>query len=636
MGKKGKRGNRDEGVPEGANESDNGCQAQESNDIGEVNGRENASRSQYHDSGQVSTADEPEFTLQPYTKTVFETTQSIAVVQKNLERLNELYIKHADRIQQIPKVHRERDTLRTECEYKNEKIRRQKREIAELKSESREEEQRLGKIREELQQDRDKLKAEKEKQVAKAEKADKSLVALKATLDLEMEKELASRTQQLEAKMTSREDERKKKLSNLEAEKKKQSDNLAQEQKKLRTVQADLDDNRAAKILYKQQKEELEATLKEIQNEFDLTRQDADFYKRKFADIASNIETISSEYFRLLPHDIHKDLKSIDDCFRSVPIFEEDTSAELRIAHVQRIMSRALYDNIWQPFSSDETSPDTNLANWLNTIYTRLAKNELGGKNGRAAMVWKVLTMRSLQSADQELPLSPTSPATSHQVSQFSSRASQAVQEIIGKLTPLVDPAQKVEIQEKLLRLAQSAVEVWNVAQKDKLKVEAYIALNIADRDTWRSAQFDPLPSSEEASTDMVIKSSTRPRVFTLFPRIIVQTPSVAAESVPHIPGSFSTSQQDYIVTETIIHPGIGLPESSALVIRGKYEEEQEEARQREIMENAKEKLKRRHRTSSRSGSVSGPVSPSASVSGPLSPSARWSKGSLMATQIED
>lgn len=245
--------------------------------------------------------------------------------------------------------------------------------------------------------------------------------------------------------------------------------------------------------------------------------------------------------------------------------------------------------------------------------------------------------MRSLQSADEDLPPSPVS--TSREVSQSSSRANQAVEDMLKKLSPLVDLAQRVQIQEALLRLAQSAADVWNFAQTDELKIMASLSLKSSDLDTWRSVRFDPVSAAEGAPVEQNIMSFTLPRVFTLFPQFIIQSWSATTEPSPHIPGSFSTPQQDFIVTETSIHPGIGLLESSALVIRGKSEEEERKARLKEIydqFENQKKELARSgiNRISTKSGSISGSRSGSisGSISGQLSPSARWAKGSTMPT----
>lgn len=252
--------------------------------------------------------------------------------------------------------------------------------------------------------------------------------------------------------------------------------------------------------------------------------------------------------------------------------------------------------------------------------------------------------MRGLQSADQDLPPSPVS--VSHEASQFSTRASQVVEDILKKLSPLVDETQRVQIQEALLRLAQSAADVWNFAQTDELKVIASISLKHSDFNAWRSVRFDPVSTEENVPAEKNIRSFTRPRIFTLFPQVTVQTRSATAEPPLHIPGSFSAPQQDITVTETSVHPGVGLSESSTLVIRGKSEEEERQAclqeleeefeNQKKEFENQRKELARSgiNRTSTRSGSISGSTSGSTSglMSGPLSPSARWAKVSAITT----
>lgn len=314
-----------------------------------------------------------------------------------------------------------------------------------------------------------------------------------------------------------------------------------------------------------------------------------------------------------------------------MPISDEETSDDLRIVHVQRIISQSLYDHIWQPFSSDRTASNAEFSNLLEEVFTKLSDNRLSGRNGRAAIVWKVLTMRALQSTDEDFPVSPTSLSHESSVSHFSNRASNAVQEILSKLSPLINQARRVPVREALLRLAQSAAEVWSLAQQDELKIQASILLDLNDRDKWRCVRFDP-PADDDSSVKLDIKSSTRPRLFTLFPRIVAENLAVTPDTFHHIPGSFSAPHQNATVADTIIHNGVGLPEACALVIRGKAEQEEMETRRKEIMENMENAIKeinrRARNNKSKRGSVSGSLS--GSVSGPLSPSAQWGKGSSM------
>ncbi|CZR58808.1 uncharacterized protein PAC_08700 [Phialocephala subalpina] len=578
--------------------------------------------------GVAVTEGQPSFNLQPYTETIWETTRGIVAIQKQFEKLSELYTKHAKDIENVTEVHLKLSKSRNECNYKDAKIRQQKNTITELITLRKEEETNLAKIRDRLNEDKKRLWEEKEEQDRRTKKVEKFMEARRAEMKLEMEKMLADRMREQEKEVRAREDQRKKELCNLQAENKKLSKDLEMKEKRieeltrqLKAMKDDFDDIKTVKTVYKEEKENLEAKLHEVQNEFGLTSKTPDFYKGKFADIASTVEKISLEYFSALPTNdfekIHEELIAIDKCFESIPIANDNISENLRIAHAQRIISSALYTYIWQPFSSDKALSNPKFATLLDEIYTRLANNNYGGKNGYAAVVWKVLGMRVLQSQDQDLQLNPIS--TSHEASHYLSRASQAVQDILKKLSPLIAPAEKVQTQEALLRLAQAAVYVWNFAETDKLKIEVCLSLNSFDRNIWRSIRFDPILSMEDASSEMDIKLFTHPRVFTLFPQVFAQSLSLTAEPAPHILGSFSTPQQEFSITKIRIHPGIGLPEWSALVVRGKVEEEENKAFQREVMENAR-KLARtgRNRKSSRSASVSG------SMSGPRSPSARW------------
>ncbi|KAF8847043.1 hypothetical protein BDZ45DRAFT_682127 [Acephala macrosclerotiorum] len=634
----------------GSNGVDNGHRGEDTND------REN------NHSATAISDDQSNFNLLPYTSALWQATQAIEAAQKKVENVNDLYIAHAKEIEKVPEVHRRLAKLYDECVYKDRRIKQQKNTIVELQLESKDKEADLAKRKAELEEDAEKLRVEKEEQVKKAQKAEKSIDIRKAELKHKMQKELAdlkeeqdkdynSRLNELEDTRRTQGDEWKNKLNILEADNKKLLGDLKMREKKIEDLEEQLkktedrlEDSEAAKTLYKKQKEDLEARYNEVQNEFGLTTQTTDFYKGKFAEISQAIEKISSQYFTDLPFDdfktIRKELIAVDKCFNSIPISHSDTSQDLRMAHAQRIISSALSSHIWKPFSSEKTLSNPEFANLLDEICTVLANSDRGGKKGRAATVWKVLTMQALQSLDQDLPLSPTSTSTPHEGerSHSSSRASQAVQDMLNILSPLIIPSEQVQIHEALLDLAKSAVDVWDLAQMDILKITACLSLKPSDRNEWRSAKFDPAPSGGHQDLEMDSKTFTRPRVFTLFPQVVARKLTLLeAGPALHVPGSFSAPQQDLAVAETIIHPGDGLPESSLLVVRGRAEEEERKAYLAELIENADKEFAKGGKLGgySRSESISG--SATGSMSGPLSPSARWSTGStLKPTEDED
>jgi hypothetical protein len=308
---------------------------------------------------------------------------------------------------------------------------------------------------------------------------------------------------------------------------------------------------------------------------------------------------------------IQKDLIAVDQWFNSIPISESETSQDLRIAYAQRIISSALCTNIWQPFFSEKALSDPNSASLLDNIYKDLADSDHIGNNGRAANVWKVLTMRSLQSSGPELPLSPTS-RSQGSGSHFPQRARLAVSEMVKKLLPLIGP-NKVQLEESLRNIAKSAVEVWDLAQTDTLMLTTCVDLNHSERNSWRSVRFDPVPDDEAGEMD--IKSSTHPRIFTLFPRIVAQEWPLTTEPSLQMPGTFSMPQQKLVPSEISIHQGSGLAECSALVVRGKDEEEERKELLQKAMRDARKAsaqggwTRASGRTASISGSVTGSMS---------------------------
>jgi hypothetical protein len=75
--------------------------------------------------------------------------------------------------------------------------------------------------------------------------------------------------------------------------------------------------------------------------------------------------------------------------------------------------------------------------------------------------------------------------------------------------------------------------------------ITASFPFDPSNRNQWRSAKFDPVLSTEEALGIMDIKSSTRPRAFSLFPQAVAQNLTATAEHFLHIPSNFSPPEQD-------------------------------------------------------------------------------------------
>ena len=215
--------------------------------------------------------------------------------------------------------------------------------------------------------------------------------------------------------------------------------------------------------------------------------------------------------------------------------------------------------------------------------------------------------MRGLQELDDEPAVPPVPESKRNLHSTNLTRADSVVSKVIRSLGPLVRASRMESLKSDLFAVAKSSIDIWNDAQVSGLRITINRSLDRTRREEWRSQQFDPIsPPADGFDPDLV--SKTHPRVFTLFPRIVAR---MTQDTL--VPGSWPELE------EIVIHPGIGLPEWSPLVVRGKRDVEEEE-------EKVKSLRKEHHKSKrgpgqSRNGSI---VSP---TSGPSSPIAQWKNG---------
>lgn len=315
---------------------------------------------------------------------------------------------------------------------------------------------------------------------------------------------------------------------------------------------------------------------------------------------------------------MHKELARADPCFASVPINGTDDSRSLCVVHAQRIISDAICEYIWKPFRSEFTLLHPDFNDLLAKISAELEKSSQGG---RAANAWMALTMRALQSlptdpvpsqaSESKEPLRPTS----------SSRAEGVVSKVVSILKPLVNPSEHEDLHIDLLKLAKPAIDIWNDAHSGGLKIIVSTRLEPARREEWRSQQFDPLlPSHDCDESKLDIMSNTHPRTFTLFPRVVAQELEVPIRHDAGPPGSWPLdSDQRPRTIETCIHPGIGLPECSPLVLRGKEEREEIDDYISKAVENAKKEIHSGRRIGHGRRESTG-----SSIASPTSPSQQW------------
>jgi hypothetical protein len=369
--------------------------------------------------------------------------------------------------------------------------------------------------------------------------------------------------------------------------------------------------------------------------------------KRKLTEIQSRIEGISFKYFNdfegkvslssysllspllLTPYQdvekVHDDLATEDGAFASVPIDDSADSRELRAAHAQRIISDAICQYIWKPFRSELTMSHPTLSDLLGKIFDKLEKSS---HSWRAANVWTALTMRALQSLPSDsLPKKLESKESTHPTP--SSRNEGVVFRVLSVLAPLVSSSNNERLRKELRELSNSAIDVWNDAQTGQLKIVVSSSLEYAHREEWRSQEFDPAsPNNDEPKLDVV--SRTHPRIFTLFPQFIALE---AADPVGHdtdLPGSWPKESEPLPrTTETIIHPGKGLPESSLLVVRGKEVQKEKN----DYLLRGLEDLKKGMHSIGHNPGHNRRESMGSSTSGPPSPSERWKREGAMKFQ---
>lgn len=156
---------------------------------------------------------------------------------------------------------------------------------------------------------------------------------------------------------------------------------------------------------------------------------------------------------------------------------------------------------------------------------------------------------------------------------------------------------QRQDFKKDIIHVAESAASLWDTAQIDELEIEVCARLDPSNRKEWRSVEFDPPSSLDKGGLKTDIPTSTRNRIYVLFPRIVAR--SFGKISPAHVPpGGWPEVEEALPPEETCIHPGVGLAEWSTLVIRGEEElhalKEEESKRQKFIEEALKEWEKQR------------------------------------------
>lgn len=267
------------------------------------------------------------------------------------------------------------------------------------------------------------------------------------------------------------------------------------------------------------------------------------------------------------------------------------------MAHAKRIISYNLSTLVLKPFSSDIAFQDER-GHAVNLLERATRGLERSSNDRRAVAIFKSLAIRGLRTSSQ---LQTASPLASTRVDAFI----QAVKPVLFLLAP---QAQYGGLEDDLRTLAESAVSLWDAAQSDEfLDINVSLDLDPESRDKWRSPLFD-------ADSD----SADRAKIITLFPCITAKAFAAVPEPSVKVPGSFEGSKAEPQMQELVIHHGIGMCESSALVSRGKDEQEEmeeelkDEKLRKELEATQKALSERSKMKSQRNGSITSLPSPSA------------------------
>ncbi|KAH8799329.1 hypothetical protein F5884DRAFT_758355 [Xylogone sp. PMI_703] len=419
-------------------------------------------------------------------------------------------------------------------------------------------ERQLATIRNKLEEER----KEMDRQKLEKEKSTEAMIAReKKSLQDEFEKTMILHRQshedhrkQLKDDFERQKEESNRKLTALEAENRQLSGTIQEQSQKLQTQETELKRNaQRSDILqqsiysYKMELEDKEKELSMMKSTFTLRSRSLDDLKKQFAKISVFIEDISVRYFTGLmekdPGSAHEELVAADPFFANVPIDESEDSYNLRIVHVQRVISEALCKYIWKPFRSECTFPHEELASFLLQMMNALDKSSLAG---RPANVWTALSMRALKLLPEgSLQKSVSNPSTT------TNRAKNVISTVYNVLSPLLNPSRSGSFAADLSALTDLAIDVWETAQTDPAKYQE-----------WRYQAFDPTTTLDGYNT-------ISNEIFLLFPRVeaMVLSGQTDQNSSPRpSPGeSISTAN----VIELCLHPGRGLPHSSEIVLRG-------------------------------------------------------------------
>ncbi|OBT85232.1 hypothetical protein VE02_05185 [Pseudogymnoascus sp. 03VT05] len=602
-------------------------------------------------SSNAPSVSQPEADLIPLAQELRDASEQLSNIQKAIGAITASCIQHADDITQIPEFRERYESLREEVENKDitianlrtafdvldQRAAYKDKAVADdieanlakgrrLEKEKLEFEQQKKAAAEALKEKESKLKAEATKTISRrVEEQDKEFIAQKTALENEMEKRKKNQEEELGNLKTKTE----KDLETID-KLKAQIDKL-RFQSKIEVEK--YEDEKRLREAYKQDKEELEGKLKDLQEEFTLNSEPLEYYESEFLNISHAIQNISLRY---LARDLNKEeiaslpsaISVADSRFSDVPFSNSETSKQLRIAHSQRVISDAVYDVVWQPFSSDITTEDSKLSRLLQDVGAAVG-------TGRSADVWRAVTMRALKFISNAHTQPQHSPSqTLSAAHAIKSREDKLMELVLSVLGPLLDPSDLLQFKADLLQITKRAISVWTTAQADERTFTVNPKLNQENKHDWKIVALDYVSFYVDGSSQVVgSRRRNASGVFTLFP-IITATKRVQVQKAgPAPPGGWPGEDQQQVLNAevTLIHDGLGLPRDSDIVQEGISEREEvmkmRMVHQEELEQKIAEKVaKKAH---SRNNSMAG------TMSGSPSPSASWGKNKLSSQKSE-
>ncbi|KAL5330685.1 hypothetical protein ACEPPN_000204 [Leptodophora sp. 'Broadleaf-Isolate-01'] len=527
-----------------------------------------------------------EIILGTWTQAVGEAIEGMGAAQRAINNLQGMFTSHMDDLSRVNSTNKRLEQLEEDCREKDKVLQEQETAIGILRTIDAKVIASLEAELSQITREKGELKLERTKLESRVEEERYTMQRKFEESLIRVEKNHETHMKEYKAYFARTSNEINARAIALEAEKRRALATAEQQEKKLK-VQADelnqlkqrYDILNKATNSFKSKKEDLEKELEIIKREFTLENKTVAYFEQQFADICGEIEKISLKYFRDIDEEdweeVHNRLIAEDSCFKSIPVDDSEDSSDLCAAHAQRIISAAIYDDVWKPLRSELTFQIPEFGKLLAKISDALDKTD---QHRRSANVWTALTMRALQAldADAEAAISPVSQSEQNIRSPGCNRANSVVSKVIRVLGPLVSAPQFESLRTDLLTVVDSSIDVWNNAQAGGLRLTIDPFLDRAQREEWRSQRFDPVsPLADGLDLDSV--SKTRPRVFILFPRIVARTQEkLLLGSCPQ-------------VEPIVIHPGKGLPEWSPLVMCGKHDQEEREERLNKAIENVKE-----------------------------------------------